>query len=319
MFDIAYLEMLKPIALVGCALVLLSVVLILLGDRQRFIDHIARSLVAVGVACLTVAAAFTIYNWKLSDDKTKDFTAAKQRVSDEQEQDRQQVIQSFRRAILQYGIAAYQIRSSRYYCDIYTDDMKNIIAMRKSDFNSASCQEAAAFAIKTSALLPGVDSVFMQARGSEIFRGANSLAIFVTDGNAALRARMPAVIETNLNTYLTRGRTSGAPPAIREQARNFADTMYELQRRADAIAAVFCILADRISQDWQSFDKVLQRLELGFEDYLSLPKPPPYPEMVQTLGAETSFQKFDCNNVRNALQKILPATGGGNGGGGNGG
>jgi hypothetical protein len=269
----------------GASLVCLSFLVIWRRDPSRKHDHFARTVVAVGVGLITVGAAFFIYN---------------QNVSIAREQERSIVAQNLRRSMFQYGIIAYQLQSTRHYC--YLD----FVTRQNQSFDVFDCREAATFAVQAAGLVPNIDFMFNQAgRVSRVFSKSNSVAVFLLDGDAAFRARMPAVIGANLTRYL-----DDSSSARRNQLKSRLSLVLEdMVEKAEAVSATYCILADRLAVSWESLDETMKKLESELGLGLI------YPAAIQEMAAKTNFEKSNCANIRAELKELLPATGGGNGGG----
>lgn len=306
MLDIATNHILLGPVAIGILLFIFSIRFVSKSDPSKLDDHFARTVASVGIAVVTIGGAFWIYNLNAQNEQRRQ----KETTDAAKLQERLVVAQSFRRAMFQYGIVAFQIKSTKVYCAI-DSDQEIAAASKIVTFDPNQCRAAATFATRTSTLLPGVDFVFTQAaKESRHLSTSDRLAIFIMDGDTSLRSRMPAIIETNIGTY---ARTSRPP---RNVATRFSYEMSTLQQKAEAVAAVFCIFAERVGQGWKEFDATVEKLEevLGQEDEIEL-----YPDIVRQLAEQTQFQKTDCTHIREELEKLFPATGGGDGGGGGGG
>ncbi|WP_315832966.1 hypothetical protein [Bradyrhizobium prioriisuperbiae] len=277
------------LVLLGAVLAMVSVWIIRHSDRDKRRDHLARSLVAAGVSLISIGVAVLIYNFTL------------RRQQDVDALERLMIAQRFYWATLQYGTVAYQLRSTQYYCGMDPDQGS---VSTNSHYDRGACRESAEFTKNTSALLPRTELIMDQAgKNSHAFSDSVRIATFIMDGDIALRGRVPAIIQTNLGAYLDQRKN----PNVREK---FPSELRELQENAEATAAIFCIFKNEIKISWGEFDRVVKELEAGISE------PSLYPEAVRERAQKSPFAKSHCANVRQELEQLLPATGGGNGGGG---
>jgi hypothetical protein len=162
---------------IAAVLILASVPIVFAFDRARIIDHLARSLVAIGVGLMAAFVAVTIF----------DLNA--QRLENERNLGQQQVkrskmltlVSNLRYFAIQYGFAAYQIHETRADCAPKGPDT----AM------SEACREGANYAINVSKLIPQDYTLITSlSEASNAFAKSVRVSTLLADAEVTTRARI---------------------------------------------------------------------------------------------------------------------------------
>jgi hypothetical protein len=271
----------------GVLLTLVSFPVLRNHEIQSIRDHVARTLVTIGVGLVSVGVAFLTLSY------------SEQHVSDQEDLARKIFSQNFYKTALKYSFAAYEVRATRKYCGI------DPIA---ADYDRLACRETADSAVRAANLVPSVDFVFNDAiRGSPNFASSKSLAGFLLDGELSIRVRLPAILATNIDAYINASRQ---PFTNRVR---FLPLLEELQSIAEDMGSLYCLFSDKTSSRWSDFDSAVKQLDHDLEIVQSSID---RSQLIKKIVAGLSVPgtNLGCENVRHSIPTVLPGGGGGDGG-----
>jgi len=272
----------------GVLLTLLSFLVLRNHEIQSIRDHVARTLVTIGVGLVSVGVAFLALSY------------SEQHVSDQEDLARKILSQNFYKTALMYSFTAYEVRATRRYCGI------DPIA---ADYDKLLCRETADSAVRTANLIPSVDFVINNAiRGSPNFASSKNLTSFLLDGDLSIRGLLPAILATNIDAYINASRQS-----FTNRAR-FLIRLKELQSGAEDMGSLYCLLSDKTSSRWLEFDSTVRQLDHDLEIVQSsIDRSQLITKIVE--GLSVPGTNLRCENVRHSIPTVLPGGGGGDGGG----
>jgi hypothetical protein len=243
-------------------------------------------LVTVGIALVSITVAIEAFNLKEESDS---------------EHDRVTASLNFFKSMLQFGVSSKHMDYIRESCD--------------QAFDSDSCRERGALAVKFSSSLPSVDFIFSQvARGTRNFAANNRVATYLIDGEATLKARMPTTVDENVRKITSTSRPNGATSAPRPNAgttgklRILVDTF---QIKANEMSVIYCMFAESTNRSWAAFDDLIKQLDDILGAFAS---PDDQLRLIRRKAEKLKVAGVDCTNVRAAVDEMLPS-GGGDGGG----
>jgi hypothetical protein len=187
---------------VAVILILASLPVVYFLDRPRMIDHLSRTLVAIGVGLMAAFVAVTIFDLNAKKLESERNLA--------QQQARRSkaltLVSNLRYFAIQYGFAAYQIGETRSDCGPKSPD----------GVMSEVCREGANYAINVSRLMPADYAVITAlSETSDAFARSVRVSTLLTRANACgdrkLRQRL-------------RGWAAGAHPDPRPVPANVVGT-----------------------------------------------------------------------------------------------
>ncbi|MFZ0122579.1 MAG: hypothetical protein WAL48_00150 [Xanthobacteraceae bacterium] len=271
---------------IAAVLILASVPIVFAFDRTRIIDHLARSLVAIGVGLMAAFVAVTIF----------DLNA--QRLENERNLGQQQVkrskmltlVSNLRYFAIQYGFAAYQIHETRADCAPKGPDT----AM------SEACREGANYAINVSKLIPQDYTLITSlSEASNAFAKSVRVSTLLADAEVTTRARMPVVIENYIGAFAT---GSQPPSQVRDR---FLQTLSELENVAEDASVAFCIFAAALGQSEAKLEQTISTLEGALAK-----EQQPTGDVVQSSAKNVNMGDFDCANPRAQIERNLSVASG---------
>ena len=214
---------------VAVILILASLPVVYFLDRPRMIDHLSRTLVAIGVGLMAAFVAVTIFDLnakKLESERNLAQQQAKRSKA-------LTLVSNLRYFAIQYGFAAYQISETRSDCGSKSPD----------GVMSEACREGANYAINVSRLMPADYAVITAlSETSDAFARSVRVSTLLADAEVTTRARMPVVIGNYVGAY-----TVGQQPPTQIRDR-FLQTLSELEAVAEDASMTFCIFAAALTQ-----------------------------------------------------------------------
>ena len=117
---------------VAVILILASLPVVYFLDRPRMIDHLSRTLVAIGVGLMAAFVAVTIF-----DLNAKKLESERNLAQQQAKRSKALTVSNLRYFAIQYGLAAYQIGETRSDCGPKSPD----------GVMSEACREGANYAI----------------------------------------------------------------------------------------------------------------------------------------------------------------------------
>ena len=274
------------VLVVAIVLILASVPIVALYDRGRTADHIARSLVALGVGLLAAFVAVTVFDLNV------------QRLENERNLVLQQakrgktlgLISNLRFFAIEYGFAAYQIHTTRSDCG----------ADGGVAAPSDACRESASYAANFGRLIPQDYAIItLLSEASNAFAKSVRIPTILTDAEVTIKARMPVTIENFLATGLNANQTPGG--GARE---HFLKTLSEFERVAEDASIGFCIFAAALAESDAKLEQTISTLELAL-----VKGPEPIEDVLRTSAKDVNMGDFACSNPRGQIERNLPAAG----------
>jgi hypothetical protein len=271
---------------VAVVLILASIPVVFIFDRARAIDHISRTLVAIGVGLMAAFVAVTIFDLnvqKLENERNLAQQQAKRGKA-------LTLVNNLRYFAIQYGLAAYQIHETRADCGLKGPDA----AM------SDACREGGNYAINVSRLIPqDYGLITSLSETSKALAEAVRISTLLADAEVTTRARMPVVIENYLGVYAV---GSQPPTQVRDR---FLQTLSELENVAQDASAAFCIFAAALLQSDAKLEQTIATLEQAL-----VKERQPTNDVVQNSAENVNMGDFDCANPRAQIERNLSAAGG---------
>ena len=266
---------------VAVILILASLPVVYFLDRARMIDHLSRTLVAIGVGLMAAFVAVTIFDLnakKLESERNLAQQQAKRSKA-------LTLVSNLRYFAIQYGFAAYQISETRSDCGSKSPD----------GVMSEACREGANYAINVSRLMPADYAVITAlSETSDAFARSVRVSTLLADAEVTTRARMPVVIGNYVGAY-----TVGQQPPTQIRDR-FLQTLSELEAVAEDASMTFCIFAAALTQSDSKLEQTTSALESA------LAKGPEQARMVlQSSAKAASTGDFDCSNPRAQIERNL--------------
>jgi len=274
------------VLIVGVLVILASVPIILIFDRARIADHIARTLLSMGVALLAAFVAVTVFELNA------------QRLESERDLAQQQakrgqtlaLISNLRFFAIEYGFAAYQIHAALSGCG----------PVDTAGGPRDACQEEARYAANTGRLMPADYTLITSiSAASNAFATSIRIPTLLTDAEVTTRARMPVVIENYLAVTLNNTEKPAADAAER-----FRQTLSDLETVAADASMAYCILAAALVQG----EAKLEATVASLEDALRKQQQSIH-DAVQSFAKNVNMGDFDCANPSGQIERILPAAG----------
>jgi hypothetical protein len=249
------------------------------NEPTKRAEHWARTLVGIGIACVSISVALKAYDLKESGD---------------QQQDRKTASLNFGRAMLLYGLSQAQIDRVVKSCSL---DSSGVIT------DKVGCRESGTLAIKFSSLLPSVDLTFSQiARGLSNLQATDVIRTNLVDSEASLKGLMPASVEILLQATAGHSRTESVVKAL-----VFVD---EFRDRADEISTIYCAFAAATEDSWARFSEVIGR----FQDIKYKPNTNGSQDRLKefrNVSKDLKVGSVSCNDVSTGVIDLVPAGGGG--------
>ena len=249
--------------------------------NSRLSEHLARTLVTVGVA--VAAATIAIFTFI-------------ERVNLDADSKRLSTYSLLRYFALEYAFVAYQTHSFRHYC----------ILNKEEDIDGSLCKEGSQFAQKVGITVPANQPVFSAVNEiSNTFPRATHISTLLIDAEIASRSRLAVVIDRFLEQVSQSGRN-----ANQLRIKRIKDGLFTIEETEEAAAILYCILASTLRESTTKMDKEIDKIE-NFPEGLDA-------YTVKEQAAGYNMGSFECSNPREQIERLLPASGGGNGGGGGG-
>ena len=193
--------LLSLVATVGSLAIIISFFVLRREDKVRQLDHRARSLAVIGIALVSFCVAIGAYYLKEKLDL---------------EHERRTASLSFIKAMFQFAISTRHLEDISTHC--YTE------------LNREACQESGALAVKFSVSLPSVEYTFEQvARGASSLYPAYRLAIYLIDADAALKGRMPILVEGSIGKIAATSGQRGSKDPLRRNIDDFRSKAQEMR------------------------------------------------------------------------------------------
>jgi hypothetical protein len=271
---------------VAVILILASVPIVLVFDRDRIVDHIARTLVATGVGLMAAFVAVTVFDLNAQRLENERNLAAQQAKRSKA----LTLVNNLRYFAIQYGFAAYQIHETRSDCGPKSPD----------GVMSEACREGANYAINVSKLTsPDYTLITSLSETSNAFAKSVRVSTLLADAEVTTRARMPVVIENYVGAYAT----GSQPPApVRDR---FLLTLSELENVAQDASSSFCIFAAALAQSEARLEQTISTLELAM-----VKEQEPARDVIQGSAKNVNMGDFDCANPRAQIERNLSTASG---------
>jgi hypothetical protein len=271
---------------VAVILILASIPVVFIFDPARSIDHISRTLVAIGVGLMAAFVAVTIFDLnvlKLENERSLAQQQAKRSKA-------LTVVNNLRYFAIQYGLAAYQIHETSADCGPKGPDTAVTDA----------CREGGNYAINVSKLIPQDYALITSlSETSTAFAQSIRVSTLLADAEVTTRARMPVVIENYIGTFAV----GSQPPAqVRER---FLQTLSQLENVAQDASATFCVFAAALSQSDAKLDQTIAALEQALTK-----EQQPTDDVIQNAAKNVNMGEFDCANPRAQIERNLSAASG---------
>ena len=265
---------------VAVILILASLPVVYFLDRPRMIDHLSRTLVAIGVGLMAAFVAVTIF-----DLNAKKLESERNLAQQQAKRSKALTVSNLRYFAIQYGLAAYQIGETRSDCGPKSPD----------GVMSEACREGANYAINVSRLMPADYAVITAlSETSDAFARSVRVSTLLADAEVTTRARMPVVIGNYVGAY-----TVGQQPPTQIRDR-FLQTLSELEAVAEDASMTFCIFAAALTQSDSKLEQTISALESA------LAKGPEQARTVlQSSAKAASTGDFDCSNPRAQIERNL--------------
>jgi len=270
----------------GLILLLASVPIVLFFDRGKIADHVARTLVSMGVALLAAFVAVTVF--ELNAQRLEN-----ERNLTQQQAKRSQtlaLISNLRFFAIEYGLAAYQIHAAQSGCG----------PVSTGAGPSETCQEEARYAANTGRLIPADYTLITSlSAASNAFATSIRIPTLLTDAEVTVRARMPVVIENYLGVVLANNQKPAADAAER-----FRQTLSGLESAAADASMAYCMFAAALAESEAKLETTIATLEGALRKESA-----PIHDVVQKYAKNTNMGDFDCTNPSGQIERILPAAG----------
>jgi hypothetical protein len=267
-------------------LIAASIPVVFIFDRAKSADHIARSLVAMGVGLLAAFVAVTVFELnaqKLEADRNLVLQQAKRNKT-------LALVSNLRFFAIEYGFAAYQIHATMSNCAPATADVGP----------SEGCREAARYAASVGRLIPqDYPLITALSEASNAFAKSIRVPTVLTDAEVTIRARMPVVVENYLGLFL-----NGTAKLSADSGERFRQALTELESVAADGSMAFCIFAAALSEGEAKLEATISTLE----DALRKEQQPIH-NIVQSFAKNINMGDFDCSNPGGQIERILPAAG----------
>jgi hypothetical protein len=277
------------VLIVAVILIAASIPIVWLFDRVKSADHIARSLVAMGVGLLAAFVAVTVFELnaqKLEADRNVVLQQAKRSKT-------LALVSNLRFFAIEYGFAAYQIHATRSDCS----------AGATGTAAGSNCREAASYTANVARLVPGdYPLITSLSETSNAFAKSLRMPTILTDAEVSIKARLPVVIENYLVTSLNASQTSGTDARDR-----FLRTLSELESVAEDASTTLCALAASLVESEAKLDASITALELALTKGQE-----PIRDIIQINAKNKNMGEFECSNPRAQIERILPGAGAGN-------
>lgn len=325
---------------IGIALLIASYPIVrLTREPNRALDHLARSVVALGVGLISVVTALYQFEQNLQrSDRLRDEQAqlveqerhSRQEAADRLRQDQARQIEqervsrqeaadrqrkedetaaldhdrrtaslSFFRAMILYGISSRHMDYINLHCHL--NDSSAV-------WDKPGCLESGALAIKFSNLLPSADLAFSQvARGVKDLDTVDIVRWHLVEGEAALKGRMPVSIENLIKAAIGTSRAELAVKTLEGRVNDF-------RIKADELSTIYCAFAHATEKGWDEFAKMVQQLDYKRGD---IKTPSDQLAFFRQRVEGLKVGPVPCDDVRSVIDDLAPI-GGGNGGGGGG-
>jgi hypothetical protein len=279
----------KIVLVLALVVILASLPVIAIYDRDKAADHVARTLVSIGVALMAAFVAVTIFELNA------------RKVESEREETQQQVkrsktlalISNLRFFAIDYGFTAYQLRATQ------TDCASPMVEPAGRNL----CREAASYTMNVGRLIPqDYTLITALSEASTAFAKAVRVPTLLTDAEVSIKARMPVVIENYIATSLS----SDQVPASDAQAR-FAQAMTNFENIADDAATGFCTFAAALEQGEAKLEQTISALE----NALRTAKDLPIHEVIRSTDVKNvSMGDVECANLRAQIERSLSTSAG---------
>jgi hypothetical protein len=279
----------KIVLVLALVLILASLPVVAIFDRDRIVDHVSRTLVAIGVGLMAAFVAVTIF----------DLNA--QKVESERQETLQQakrgktlaLISNLRFFAIDYGFTAYQLRTTQSDCG----------AAMVEPAPRSLCREAASYTMNVGRLIPqDYTLITALSEASTAFARAVRVPTLLTDAEVSIKARMPVAIENYIATSLT----GDQAPASDAQAR-FTKALTNFENIADDAATGFCTFAAALEQGESKLEQTISALESALRNAKELP----IHEVIRSTDVKNvSMGDVECANLRAQIERSLSTSAG---------
>jgi hypothetical protein len=270
----------------GIILIVASVPLVLFFDRGKVADHVARTLVSMGVGLLAAFVAVTVF--ELNAQRLES-----ERILAQQQAKRSKMlalVSNLRFFAIEYGFAAYQIHAVLSDCGPDNADAGP----------SDACREGARYAANAGRLLPqDYPLVTALSEASNAFAKAIRVPTLLTDAEVTISGRMPVVIENYLGLFLNTGQKPSTDAGDR-----FRRTLSDLESAAADASMAYCIFAAALVEGEAKLEATVSSLE----DALRKGQQPIH-DIVLSFAKNVNMGDFDCANPSGQIERILPVAG----------
>jgi len=276
------------VLVIGLVLILASVPIVVLYDRNRLADHFARSFVALGVAMLAAFVAVTVFDLN-AQRMENDRNLLQQQTKQSK---RLGLISNLRFFALEYGFVAYQIQATRSDCG-------NAGA---AGTVSEACRESASYAANVGRLIPQDYAVITAlSDASNAFAKSIRIPTILTDAEVTIKARMPVAIENFLATAL-----NSNPAAAGATREHFLKSLSEFESVAEDASTAFCVFAAALTEGEAKLEQTISAL-----DGVLVKGQEPIADVIRNSAKNANMGDFACSNPRAQIERNLPTAGGG--------
>jgi hypothetical protein len=272
---------------VAAVLIAASIPIVVIFDRGRTIDHLARTLVAIGVALTAAFVAVTIFDMnaqKLENERRLVQQQAKQGKTFA-------LISTLRYFAIEYGFAAYQVHVARLDCEADGGDpaRRNL------------CRESADYAINVGRVLPQ-DFALITALSevSPAFARSVRVTTLLTDAEMTIKVRMPVAVQT----YLTVSLSGDQAPPVATRDR-FIRSLTDFENVAEDAAIGLCTFAAALTRGEAELEAAVTSIETAVVDTQV-----PMHDVLRTNAKGVNMGEFDCSNPRAQIERNLTAANG---------